>query len=304
MADKPDRTGLSFKEMKFKVCRFMEEQGIVNDVRARLRYKFVEALKISSQSSNKTSKTLLHQVVHWLIQEYLSSQNYNYTLCTLACESGIGQESFSVRDVETLLHVSRGEHSKSTPVLQHMVDQMMRPQVATSAQTSLTTDRTPPGSALGTGEDGTAAQLQQLKKVAEDAKQLLDSLHQQLNQAQHGNRADQPRNRQQTVHHLSMLTAVSSLDADTSQQGPSTLTTSRQVHDLQQSNDKSTSVSSARSPPLERARRRLEHLAVQTDFLDQRFQQLKCEPLEAIWVSVSRETTRAFAHSPTRGDVG
>ncbi|CAN8003595.1 unnamed protein product [Ixodes pacificus] len=62
MADKPNPTELSFKEMKFKVCRFMEEQGIVSDIRARLRYKFVEALKISSQSRTKTSKTLLHQL--------------------------------------------------------------------------------------------------------------------------------------------------------------------------------------------------------------------------------------------------
>ncbi|KAM7292553.1 hypothetical protein ISCGN_025691 [Ixodes scapularis] len=292
MADKPNPTELSFKEMKFKVCRFMEEQGIISDVRARLRYKFVEALKISSQSRTKTSKTLLHQVVHWLIQEYLSSQDYNYTLSTLACESGIGQESFSVRDVETLLHVSRSECTRPVPVLQHVVDQMMRAQVTASVQTSLTADRT--------GECSTAAQLQQLKKVAEDAKQLLDSFNQQLNEAQHGGRANQPRkNQQQSMHHLSVLTAVSSVDAESSKQGPSTLTTSS---DLQQSNDKSTSISSARSPPLERARRRLEHLAVQTEFLDQRFQKMKWEPLEALWVSVSHSTTRA--QSPPRGDVG
>ncbi|KAH8025428.1 hypothetical protein HPB51_007743 [Rhipicephalus microplus] len=54
--------GLSFKEMRFKVCRFLEEQGVVNDLRARLRYKFVEALTITTRSAKRSSRTLLHQV--------------------------------------------------------------------------------------------------------------------------------------------------------------------------------------------------------------------------------------------------
>ncbi|XP_037502430.2 uncharacterized protein LOC125756168 [Rhipicephalus sanguineus] len=126
--------GLTFKEMRFKMCRFLEEQGVVNDLRARLRYKFVEALTITTQSAQRSSRTLLHQVILWLIQDYLSSQGYEYALCTLACESGVNQEPFSVRDVEELLRLP---HCDGHSVLQRIVTRMMsRPETA-SAQTSV-----------------------------------------------------------------------------------------------------------------------------------------------------------------------
>ncbi|KAH6935546.1 hypothetical protein HPB50_006763 [Hyalomma asiaticum] len=133
MNAKKELDGLTFKEMRFKMCRFLEEQGVVNDLRARLRYKFVEALTITTQSTKRSSQTLLHQVILWLIQDYLSSQGYEYALCTLACESGVSQEPFSARDVEELLRLP---HCDGQSVLQRIVKRMMsRPETA-SAQTS------------------------------------------------------------------------------------------------------------------------------------------------------------------------
>lgn len=125
------------------MCRFLEEQGIINELRARLRYKFVEALKISTQNTRRSSQTLLHQVILWLVQDYLSSQGYDYTLSTLACESGVSQEPFSTQDVEELLRLPPQQNQKGQPsggVLQRIVARMMRAPQTSSAQTSAAVD--------------------------------------------------------------------------------------------------------------------------------------------------------------------
>ncbi|KAH7986898.1 hypothetical protein HPB52_024652 [Rhipicephalus sanguineus] len=226
--------GLTFKEMRFKMCRFLEEQGVVNDLRARLRYKFVEALTITTQSAQRSSRTLLHQVILWLIQDYLSSQGYEYALCTLACESGVNQEPFSVRDVEELLRLP---HCDGHSVLQRIVTRMMsRPETA-SAQTSV---------AAMQGKT-VHAELEKLQQSVAEAEQRLLALQQQLQSAQG------EETHLQTVRHMSVLTELSSVGSNCILAG-----------------NTSSSVSSVSSLPLDRARRRLRRLSLQTDYLDDR----------------------------------
>ncbi|XP_037508296.1 uncharacterized protein LOC119384083 isoform X2 [Rhipicephalus sanguineus] len=242
--------GLTFKEMRFKMCRFLEEQGVVNDLRARLRYKFVEALTITTQSAQRSSRTLLHQVILWLIQDYLSSQGYEYALCTLACESGVNQEPFSVRDVEELLRLP---HCDGHSVLQRIVTRMMsRPETA-SAQTSV--------AAMQVAEERQVhAELEKLQQSVAEAEQRLLALQQQLQSAQG------EETHLQTVRHMSVLTELSSVGSNCILAG----NTSSSSRHTQSQRTRNSSVSSVSSLPLDRARRRLRRLSLQTDYLDDR----------------------------------
>ncbi|XP_065288103.1 uncharacterized protein [Dermacentor albipictus] len=257
MDAKKELDGLTFKEMRFKMCRFLEEQGIVNDLRARLRYKFVEALKITTQSAKCSSQTLLHQ-------DYLSSQGYEYALCTLACESGVGREPFSARDVEELLRVAPQRDGPC--LLQRIVSRMMshRPEAA-SAQTSVA--QVPEASQV-------QAELERLKGSMAEAEQRLLAVQRQLQSAQPPSKdavsllGQQPCHRQ-AMRQMSVLTELSSIGSDTIPES-STLSssgTSRQVLSRRVNNSSGSSLSSL---PLYRARRRLQQLALQTDYLDDR----------------------------------
>ncbi|XP_077531648.1 uncharacterized protein LOC144144143 isoform X2 [Haemaphysalis longicornis] len=168
MAERKESDGLTFKEMRFKMCRFLEEQGIINELRARLRYKFVEALKISTQNTRRSSQTLLHQ-------DYLSSQGYDYTLSTLACESGVSQEPFSTQDVEQLLRLPSQPEPRqpSGGLLQRIVARMMRAPQTTSAQTSVAVDS-------ARSEGPVQAELEQLRHSVAEAQQRLHELQEQL----------------------------------------------------------------------------------------------------------------------------
>lgn len=279
MDAKKELDGLTFKEMRFKMCRFLEEQGVVNDLRARLRYKFVEALKITTQSAKCSSQTLLHQVILWLIQDYLSSQGYEYALCTLACESGVGREPFSARDVEELLRVPSLQQQRDGPcVLQRIVSRMMSRPETTSAQTSVAVPAQVPEA------NQVQAELEKLKCSVAEAEQRLLALQQQLQSAQPPSEDAVPLKGQrprptcvagptthlQAVRRMSVLTELSSMGSDPIPEGStlSTSSSSRQAQSRRANN--SSSVSSLSSLPLDRARRRLQRLARQTDYLDDR----------------------------------
>lgn len=233
-----------------------------------------------------------------MIQDYLSSQNYDYTLCTLACESGLPHEAFSVQDVERLLHITHAvpKARPKSPILQYVVDQMMRDNrfATASAQTSQV-------ASTGAKQCSVDDQLLQLKKAVEDAKEQLECFHGQLNRRKSGTKLDWQERRRQATHQMSVLTQVSSHGTNPSPQDPSARTSS----ELWRSNEKVSSAS-GETPPLDRARCRLEHLAIQTDFLDQRFQQIKHDPLAALWVSMSCETIASGEEvaSPSFADMG
>lgn len=265
--------GLSFKEMRFKVCRFLEEQGVVNDLRARLRYKFVEALTITTRSAKRSSRTLLHQVVMWLIQDYLSSQGYEYALCTLACESGMTQEPFSARDVKQLLRLP---HLDSQPVLEGIVARMLSQPETASAQTSVPAAADPRG-----GQDESLcaaaevhAELKKLQQSVAEAEQRLLAVQQQLQSAQ----GEQAVAHLQAVRHMSVLTELSSVGSNCILEG-STPPTSSSSRPTQSQRTRNSSVSSVFSLPLDRARRRLRQLSLQTDYLDDRLRAMRDDSL-------------------------
>ncbi|KAL1478611.1 hypothetical protein MTO96_034951 [Rhipicephalus appendiculatus] len=274
MEAKKELDGLSFKEMRFKVCRFLEEQGVVNDLRARLRYKFVEALTITTQSTKRSSRTLLHQVVMWLIQDYLTSQGYEYALCTLACESGVNQEPFSARDVEQLLRLPCLD---GQPVLERIVARMLsRPETA-SAQPSVAA-----ADARGGQDDTLCAaaevrtELKKLQQSVAEAEQRLLAVQQQLQSAQ----GEQAVPRLQTVRHMSVLTELSSVGSNCILEGSAPSTSSSLRH-TQSQGTRNSSVSSVSSLPLDRARRHLRHLSLQTDYLDDRLRAMRDDPLSS-----------------------
>ncbi|XP_054930788.1 uncharacterized protein [Dermacentor andersoni] len=203
-------------------------------------------------------------VVLWLIQDYLSSQGYEYALCTLACESGVGREPFSARDVEELLRVPPRRDGPC--LLQRIVSRMMshRPETA-SAQTSVT--QVPEASQV-------QAELERLKCSMAEAEQRLLAVQRQLQGAQPPSKdavsllSQQPCHRQ-AMRHMSVLTELSSVGSDTIPESStlSTSGTSRQVQSRRVNNSSGSSLSSL---PLDRARRRLQRLALQTDYLDDR----------------------------------
>ncbi|XP_077561080.1 uncharacterized protein LOC144175891 isoform X1 [Haemaphysalis longicornis] len=301
MAERKESDGLTFKEMRFKMCRFLEEQGIINELRARLRYKFVEALKISTQNTRRSSQTLLHQVILWLVQDYLSSQGYDYTLSTLACESGVSQEPFSTQDVEQLLRLPPQPEPRqpSGGLLQRIVARMMRTPQTTSAQTSVAVHTARP-------EGPVQAELEQLRCSVAEAQQRLHELEEQLARSAplaektstplRAARKQQPTH--QAVHHVSMLTQLSSSDPVTSRLEGSSLSTSSSSRQQRSSGGRQggSNVSSLSSLPLDRARRRLQQLALQTDFLDERLHAVNAgaddgSPPLPLWISISRETS-------------
>ncbi|XP_077516839.1 uncharacterized protein LOC144127797 isoform X4 [Amblyomma americanum] len=263
MAEEKHLDGLTFKEMRFKMCRFLEQQGIVNDLRTRLRCKFVESLKIHTQSAKRSSHTLLHQVVLWLVREYLSSRGYDYTLSTLACESGVGPEPLAARDVAELLHVPAA--TEGGPLLEGIV------------ATHLADPHVP--------EE--ASQLEQLRHSLAEAKRELRAIHEQLRASarrslqvvqarsmfdQSGNNQDGAEKRAvvraaQAPHHLSVLTQLSDSIADLLHPETSTLSSSTS------SSKQPRSMSSLSVPPsLGATRRRLQQLALQTEYLQERLQ--------------------------------
>lgn len=290
MNTKKELDGLTFKEMRFKMCRFLEEQGVVNDLRARLRYKFVEALTITTQSTKRSSQTLLHQVILWLIQDHLSSQGYEYALCTLACESGVSQEPFSARDVEELLRLP---HCDGQSVLQRIVKRMMsRPETA-SAQTSVAC-----ASAAQVSEASQVqAELKKLHQSVAEAEQRLLVVQQQLKNAQALGEAAAPQPVQrprhlQAIRRMSVLTELSSTGSDRIPE-VSTLSTSSSSRQTQSHRTRNSSVSSLSSLPLDRARRRLQRLSLQTDYLDDRLRALDSTGDSPLLPNVSQDVSLA-----------
>lgn len=292
MDAKKELDGLTFKEMRFKMCRFLEEQGVVNDLRARLRYKFVEALTITTQSTKRSSHTLLHQVILWLIQDYLSSQGYEYALCTLACESGVSHEPFSARDVEDLLRLP---HCDGQSVLQRIVKRMMiRPETA-SAQTSMACASS--AAAQVSEASQVQAELKKLHQSVAEAEQKLLAVQQQLQNAQAlgQDTAPQPVQRPrhlQAIRRMSVLTELSSTGSDRIPE-VSTLSTSSSSRQTQSHRTRNSSVSSLCSLPLDRARRRLQRLSLQTDYLDDRLRALDSTGDSPLLPNVSQDVSLA-----------
>ncbi|XP_037276155.2 uncharacterized protein LOC119169156 isoform X2 [Rhipicephalus microplus] len=211
-------------------------------------------------------------VVMWLIQDYLSSQGYEYALCTLACESGMTQEPFSARDVKQLLRLP---HLDGQPVLEGIVARMLSQPETASAQTSVPAAADPRG-----GQDESLcaaaevhAELKKLQQSVAEAEQRLLAVQQQLQSAQ----GEQAVAHLQAVRHMSVLTELSSVGSNCILEGSTPPTSSSRPTQSQRT--RNSSVSSVFSLPLDRARRRLRQLSLQTDYLDDRLRAMRDDSL-------------------------
>lgn len=114
MASKDD-----FKELSAAVHECLEEKGVLEEVKAKLRKEIVQSLK--DPAHEKPVLSADNYLINELIREYLDWNRYEHASDLLVAESGQPKMKLERRELETQLKVESGPKSMQVPLLYSLV---------------------------------------------------------------------------------------------------------------------------------------------------------------------------------------
>ena len=110
------------KELSSAVRECLEEKGVLEDVKAKIRKEIVQSLKDPADGGReKQHLSADNYLINELIRDYLDWNHYEHASEILVAESGQPKIRLERRELERQLKVDSGPKSKQVPLLYSLI---------------------------------------------------------------------------------------------------------------------------------------------------------------------------------------
>ena len=103
------------EELKNALKETLEQKGVLNEIRARMRQSIFEAIESDDKPQPKLSNENL--IINTLIKEYLDYNNYLHTSSVFQAESGQPKDKLDRNFVVSQLNIVETNQSQKVPLL-------------------------------------------------------------------------------------------------------------------------------------------------------------------------------------------
>ena len=103
------------EELKNALKETLEQKGVLNEIRAKMRQSIFEAIESDDKPQPKLSNENL--IINTLIKEYLDYNNYLHTSSVFQAESGQPKDKLDRNFIASQLNVVETNQSQKVPLL-------------------------------------------------------------------------------------------------------------------------------------------------------------------------------------------
>ena len=103
------------EDLKNALKETLEQKGVLNEIRARMRQSIFEAIESDDKPQPKLSNENL--IINALIKEYLDYNNYLHTSSVFQAESGQPKDKLDRNFIASQLNISETNQSQKVPLL-------------------------------------------------------------------------------------------------------------------------------------------------------------------------------------------
>ena len=103
------------EELKNALKETLEQKGVLNEIRAKMRQSIFEAIESDDKPQPKLSNENL--IINALIKEYLDYNNYLHTASVFQAESGQPKDKLDRNFIASQLNVVETNQSQKVPLL-------------------------------------------------------------------------------------------------------------------------------------------------------------------------------------------
>ena len=103
------------EELKNALKETLEQKGVLNEIRAKMRQSIFEAIESDDKPQPKLSNENL--IINTLIKEYLDYNNYLHTSSVFQAESGQPKDKLDRNFVVSQLNIVETNQSQKVPLL-------------------------------------------------------------------------------------------------------------------------------------------------------------------------------------------
>ena len=107
------------EELKNALKETLEQKGVLNEIRAKMRQSIFEAIESDDKPQPKLSNENL--IINALIKEYLDYNNYLHTSSVLQAESGQPKDKIDRNFIANQLNIIENNQSQKVPLLYSII---------------------------------------------------------------------------------------------------------------------------------------------------------------------------------------
>ena len=107
------------EELKNALKETLEQKGVLNEIRAKMRQSIFEAIEGDDNPQPKLSNENL--IINSLIKEYLDYNNYLHTSSVLQAESGQPKDKIDRNFIANQLNIIENNQSQKVPLLYSII---------------------------------------------------------------------------------------------------------------------------------------------------------------------------------------
>ena len=112
------------EELKNALKETLEQNGVLNEIRAKMRESIFKAIESDDKPQPKLSPDSL--IINALIKEYLEYNNYLHTASVFQAESGHPKEQLDRNFVSSQLNIIETNQSQKVPLLYSIIHGLKR----------------------------------------------------------------------------------------------------------------------------------------------------------------------------------
>ena len=107
------------EELKNALKETLEQKGVLNEIRAKMRQSIFEAIESDDKPKPKLSNDNL--IINALIKEYLDYNNYLHTASVFQAESGQPKDKIDRNFITNQLNIIENNQSQKVPLLYSII---------------------------------------------------------------------------------------------------------------------------------------------------------------------------------------
>ena len=107
------------EELKNALKETLEQKGVLNEIRAKMRQSIFEAIEIDDKPQPNLSNENL--ILNYLIKEYLDYNNYLHTASVFQAESGQPKDKLDRNFIASQLNIVETNQSQKVPLLYSII---------------------------------------------------------------------------------------------------------------------------------------------------------------------------------------
>ena len=126
------------EDLKNALKETLEQKGVLNEIRARMRQSIFEAI----ESDDKPQPKLSHEnlIINALIKEYLDYNNYLHTSSVFQAESGQPKDKLDRNFIASQLNISETNQSQKVPLLYSILFGLQREEEKYNEENNINND--------------------------------------------------------------------------------------------------------------------------------------------------------------------